>query len=124
VKEKILFAVSQSNDTGSDRWLLDLAKNGNEPIELRKKALFWAGQSGSLKSKDLADLYESMPDPEMRKQLVFSLSQRNDAAAMDKLIDIARNEKDQDLRRSALFWIGQSKDPRATQLLQDILEKE
>lgn len=124
VKEKIIFGLSQSHDGDNGRWLLDLARNTGEPIELRKKALFWAGQSSSLATKDLAGLYETMPDREMRQQLIFSLSQRNDSAAMDKLIDIARRDSDPELRRNALFWIGQSKDPRATQLLQDILEKE
>ena len=70
----------------------------------------------------LVRLYDSITDREMREQLVFVYSQRNEREAMDKMIDIARRDPDPEIRKRALFWIGQSKDPRATQLIQDILE--
>lgn len=122
LKQKILFALSQSRGRENQQFLLDVARNKNETIDVRKQALFWAGQSGSVNTADLASLYSTIPDREMREQIIFVLSQRNnDAAAMDKLIDIARKDPDPELRKRALFWVGQSKDPRATQLLQDIL---
>ena len=46
LKDKVIFAMSQQRSDGAMRWLVDLATNSNEPIEMRKKALFWAGQSG------------------------------------------------------------------------------
>ena len=64
-----------------------------------------------------------MPDREMREQLIFVYSQRNDKAAVDRLIQIARTEKDKELRKKALFWLSQSHDPRVPELLQEILEK-
>ncbi len=122
LKQKILFALSQSRGAENQRFLLDVARNKDEEIEVRKQALFWAGQSGSVSTADLASLYTTMPDRQMREQIIFVLSQKNnDAAAMDKLIEIARRDPDPELRKRALFWVGQSKDPRATQLLQDIL---
>jgi TolA-binding protein len=121
LKQKILFALSQSRGTENQQFLLDVARNKSETIEVRKQALFWAGQSGTIGTAELASLYGTIPDREMREQIIFVLSQRNDAAAMDKLIDIARKDPDPELRKRALFWVGQSKDPRATQLLQDIL---
>jgi TolA-binding protein len=122
LKQKILFALSQSRGRENQQFLLDVARNKNETIEVRKQALFWAGQSGTVGTSDLTSLYATMPDREMREQIIFVLSQRNnDPTAMDKLIDIARKDPDPELRKRALFWVGQSKDPRATQLLQDIL---
>lgn len=122
LKQKILFALSQSRGRENQQFLLDVARNKNETIEVRKQALFWAGQSGTVSTADLTSLYTTMPDREMREQIIFVLSQRNnDPSAIDKLIEIARKDPDPELRKRALFWVGQSKDPRATQLLQDIL---
>ncbi len=122
LKQKILFSLSQAGGAENEKFLLDIVRSKTEPVDARKQALFWAGQSGSIGSAELGSLYGSMPDREMREQIIFVLSQRNDAAAMDKLIDIARKDPDPNMRKRALFWVGQSKDPRATQLLQDILD--
>jgi HEAT repeat protein len=46
LKEKILFSLSQQKGAGNEQWLMNIAVNSKEDIELRKKALFWAGQSG------------------------------------------------------------------------------
>jgi hypothetical protein len=102
---------------------MNIAVNPKEDIELRKKALFWAGQSGVAIS-ELSKLYDRMPDTEMREAIIFSLSQRQrDPAAMDKLFDIARNEKNSELRKKAIFWLGQSRDPRVQQFLMDLINK-
>jgi HEAT repeat protein len=59
----------------------------------------------------------------MKEQLVFVYSQRDDPAALDKLIDIAKRDPNPDLRKRALFWLGQSQDSRAVQALQEIIEQ-
>ena len=122
LRDKVLFSISQAGGTENQRWLLGIARDGNQPIELRKKALFWAGQSGAAIA-DLAGLYGSMPDREMREQLIFVYSQRDEPAAVDKLLEIARRDADPELRKKALFWLGQSDDPRAAKALQDIIER-
>ena len=63
-----------------------------------------------------------MTDREMREQLIFVYSQRDEPAAVDKLLEIARKDPDTELRKKALFWLGQSDDPRAAKALQDIIE--
>jgi HEAT repeat protein len=122
VKEKILFSLSQQRGVGNDKFLLDIAKNTNENIELRKKALFWAGQ-GAASADQLLGLYSSMTDSEMREQLIFVYSQRREPAMIDKMIDIAKNDKDPELRKKAIFWLGQSHDPRVQQFLVDLINK-
>lgn len=123
LREKVLFSLSQQRGAGNEVWLMNIAVNPREDIELRKKALFWAGQSG-VAIPELATLYDRMPDTEMREAIIFSLSQRQrDPAAMDKLFDIARNEKDSALRKKAIFWLGQSRDPRVQQFLMDLINK-
>jgi HEAT repeat protein len=123
LKEKILFSLSQQKDAGNEQWLMNIAVNSKEDIELRKKALFWAGQSG-VSISEIAQLYDRMGDSEMREAIIFALSQRqSDRTAIDKLFDIAKNEKDPELRKKAIFWLGQSHDPRVQQFLIDLINK-
>ncbi|MDP9201638.1 MAG: HEAT repeat domain-containing protein [Gemmatimonadota bacterium] len=123
LKEKILFSLSQQRGAGNEQWLMNIAVNPREDIDLRKKALFWAGQSG-VAIPEMSRLYDRMGDSEMREQIIFVLSQRQrDPAAMDKLFDIAKNEKDAELRKKAIFWLGQSRDPRVQQFLMDLINK-
>jgi tetratricopeptide (TPR) repeat protein len=123
LREKILFSLSQQRGAGNEQWLMNIALDPKEDIELRKKALFWAGQSGVAIS-ELSGLYNRMGDAEMKEQIIFVLSQRqSDRAAIDKLFDIARNEKDAELRKKAIFWLGQSHDPRVQQFLIDLINR-
>ncbi|HET7295967.1 MAG TPA: HEAT repeat domain-containing protein [Gemmatimonadales bacterium] len=59
----------------------------------------------------------------MKEQLIFVYSQRQEAAALDKLIQIAKTERDGELRKKAVFWLGQSHDPRAAQVLLEIINQ-
>ncbi|HSB52726.1 MAG TPA: HEAT repeat domain-containing protein, partial [Gemmatimonadales bacterium] len=122
LKEKILFSLSQIHSPASDQWLLDIAQNSKEDIELRKKALFWAGQSRT-SSADLVALYDKMKESEMREQLIFVYSQRREPAAVDKLMQIAKTDPDKELKKKAIFWLSQSRDPRAAEFLLQVIEQ-
>jgi len=122
LKEKVIFSLSQMRDAENMRWMMDIAVNEREPIEQRKKALFWAGQTG-VDLAQLAGLYDRMQNRDMKEQLIFVYSQRHEAAALDALIKIAKTEQDKELRKKAIFWLGQSHDPRAAQVLLDIINQ-
>jgi len=122
LKEKILFSLSQMHSADNTRWLMDLAVNSREDVEVRKKALFWAGQTGA-DIADLVALYGRTTDKDLKEQLIFVYSQRHEPQALDKIMDIARHETDHDLREKALFWLGQSHDPRAAQVLMEIINQ-
>ena len=126
LKEKVIFSLSQQGGDENARWLMDLALNEREPIEMRKKALFWVGQSGNSSVAGIAELvglYDRIQNHEMKEQLIFVYSQRHEPEALDKLIDIVRHEQDKELRKKALFWVGQSHDPRAARLLEEIINQ-
>jgi HEAT repeat protein len=122
LKKRVLFSLSQMGGEENGRWLLGIARDSSQSLETRKQALFWAGQSG-VALTELTRLYDSVSDRAMREQLIFVYSQRNEPAALDKLIEIAKRESDPELRKRAVFWVGQSDDPRAVQALQDIIEQ-
>ncbi len=121
LKDKIIFALSQQR--GNETWLMDVAMNENEGIEMRKKALFWVGQNSSTSITQLTGLYDRMRNREMKEQLIFVYSQRRDREAVGKMMDIARRETDRDLRKKAVFWLGQSKDPRAAEFLMQLINQ-
>ena len=122
LKERILFSISQMHSAETSRWLMDLAVSSRESVDVRKKALFWAGQSGAAIG-DLVQLYDRVTDADIKEQLIFVYAQRHEPQALDKIIDIARHETDPDLRKKALFWLGQSRDPRAAQVLMEIVNQ-
>jgi hypothetical protein len=122
LKDKVIFGMSQQRDEASMKWLVDLALNSREPMDMRKKALFWAGQTGG-SAEMLVSMYDRMRDPDLKEHMVFVLSQRRERPAVDKLMSIARTDPDHNLRKKAMFWLGQSRDPRVAGFLADIITR-
>jgi HEAT repeat protein len=120
LQDQVVQSLSQSDDPADRRWLLGVAQDAHQDIEVRKKALFWAGQGG-VSIADLSALYGSMTDEALKEQVIFVLSQRDEREATDKLIDIARHDSNIELRKKAIFWLGQRDDPRIRQLLEDLI---
>lgn len=123
LKEKVFFALSQRRDEASVNWMLERVVDTSEPVELRKKALFWAAQGGAPLAR-LENLYAGMPDREMKEQLIFAYAQRSEPEAVDRLMEIAREEEDRELRKKAIFWLGQKAgdDPRVAEFLMGLIE--
>lgn len=46
LREKVIFSVAQQGGRENARWLLDRALDTNEPVQVRKAEIFWAGQTG------------------------------------------------------------------------------
>ncbi len=122
LKERILFSVSQIDRPESGRWLVSVAKNTSESTEVRKKALFWAGQADALSATDLSGLYATMTNRDLKEHLIFVLAQADGKAALDELIKIARTERDSELQKKAIFWLSQSDDPRVADVLAEFLD--
>lgn len=118
--EKIIFGVSQAGGRENAQWLLSIAQNEQVGLDLRKKAVFWAADAG-VPAAELGALYDRFQDREMKERILFTLSDSDEPAALDKLIDIARNERDTELRKRAIFWLGNSNDPRAAEVLMELI---
>jgi HEAT repeat protein len=120
LKDKVIFSISQQRNEESRAWLLTIARNAREDIEMRRKAIFWAGQTG-VALAELVRLYDNVGEEDLREHLIFVLSQRHEAAALDKLMDIAKRDPQREMRKKAMFWIGQSHDPRAAKFIRDVI---
>ncbi len=120
LKERAIFGISQTRSAEAREWLMDLARDQGEDVEMRKNALFWAGQIGSLQGSDFQGLYSALDHVEMREQVIFVASQSGEAG-VDFLMEVARTEEDTELKERAIFWLGQSTDPRVAEFLLELI---
>jgi HEAT repeat protein len=123
LRERAVFGIAQAGGVESRDWLMDRAMDANEAIDVRKNALFWAGQMGDVQAAELRRIYGTVEDLEMKEQVIFVASQRSEAEIVDFLMEVARDEEDRDLRRNAVFWLGQSEDPRVAEFLLTLIRR-
>lgn len=121
LRSNALHAIAQEENPANRDWLVGLAKDDSEDMELRAEALFWAAQAGALKVDELRDLFSSFDNPEMKEQVIFAASQRDDAEFVDFMMEVAENPENGEMREQAIFWLGQSKDPRVPEFLLRII---
>ena len=63
LKKKVVFSLSQMGGQENGKWLLGLARDPSQGIEMRKQALFWAGQAGV----PIEELPACMPESPTRR---------------------------------------------------------
>jgi HEAT repeat protein len=123
IRDQILMAMSQSEDSEGRKWLLAVARDENQPVEARKKAIFWAGQGDYTSTADIASAYDAITNETVKEHTIFVLSQRDDKAATDKLMAIVNGHDDPSLKKKALFWLGQKDDPAVTKAISDLVTR-
>jgi HEAT repeat protein len=121
LKANAVHAGALGGGYGSRRWLIERARDPSEDMEIRTNALFWASQTGAFTIQELRDLFRSFTDPEMKEQLIFAASQRNEKEAVDFLMEVAEDPDNGEVREQAIFWLGQSDDPRVPEFLLRII---
>jgi HEAT repeat protein len=99
--------------------LIELARDRDRPTDVRKPALFWAGQlgEGEVLEPVRAIANDNSENEAIRKHAIFVLSQLPDGAGNAALMSIARGGGEIAIRKQALFWIGQGETP-TSELLQ------
>ena len=122
LRDQVLFSVSQTDNTSGRQWLMSVARDESVPVEVRKKAIFWAGQGGT-PVKELASLYDALTTETLKEHMIFVLSQRDDRVATDKLLSIVRTDSDSRMRKKALFWLAQKDDPEITKVISNLVSQ-
>ena len=120
VKEAIIQGMQEDEGAGG-RWLIERAVDARESSELRKKAIFWAGQREATPTAELVRVYREADSQDLREHAIFVLSQRDEEAAIDALLRIAREDPDTRMRSKALFWLAQKDDPRVKKLIAELV---
>ncbi|HTF37467.1 MAG TPA: HEAT repeat domain-containing protein [Blastocatellia bacterium] len=118
---------------GHNPFLVDLVRNEQESVSLRKEAAFAIGISkepGAIAA--LEGLYPGVTNREVKKQIIFAASlnntdaptaSRSDDDGINFLIKVAESDPDRELRKQALFWIGQRAGKRSLEVLGNVVEK-
>jgi hypothetical protein len=119
LKERAVSALARQK--GSAPWLLEIARDPREPLEVRKSAFGQASRAAT--PAELIAMWDATREKELRESLVLALSRRKEPEALDKLIAIARSDADRDIRKSAVYWVARSNEPRALAFLQELIEK-
>ena len=121
LKARTLSAIVRVGGPEVDQWLATLARDDNQPSEIRATAMRRIGQTMSV--ADLGRLYDSATQQRFRSEIISVLGKRKEDAATDKLIDIVKNGTDPSLRSAAIRAISNKDDARAKQLLLEIINK-
>ena len=119
IKESVLSSVAEVGGQDNIRFIMAIAANPAEPIEMRRKALS-AATRAEAPIADIVALYDRA-DRTMKEALISTYGSRTESAAVDKLISIAKTDEDNALRRRAISRLGSSKDPRAAAALREIV---
>lgn len=105
--EPAVTAIALHAEPSADGALESLAAK-DQPESLRKKAIFWLGNSrGPSGFKVLDRIVRDDPSDKIREQAVFALSQSKEPAGIPRVIQVAREDKSPHVRGQALFWLAQ-----------------
>jgi HEAT repeat protein len=116
VKEAIISALGRSGSEDNVNFLLGIAKNANESSSLRTSALNRISRM-NLSVDDLSKLYDASDSRNMRRSLVNALGNRQEPAAVNKLLEIVKLSTDPEVKASAISVLINKKDPEINKKL-------
>ncbi len=100
-------AISFHQGTAPDQILDDLAAP-SQPVETRKRAAFWLGNSrGAHGVATLKRMLTNDTSSDVRDRVITALSQSKEPDAIPLVVEAARTDKDAHIRGQALFWLAQ-----------------
>jgi hypothetical protein len=121
-RDAVFSALADMGGSENTKWLIGLAQNGNEPLQMRRRAVEAASRAGAPVG-DLIKLYDTTTDPSMKELLIGVYIRNGEKAAVDKLLAIVRGEENLSVRRHAISQLSRSEDPRVKAALQDIISR-
>ncbi len=122
--EPALSAIALHDDPLADASLEKFASAGN-PESLRKKAIFWMGNSRGRRGYEaLRALVKSEESEEMRRSLTFALSQSREPDATETLLEMAKRDASGPVRGQALFWLAQKAGKKAAAAIENAIRND
>jgi len=124
MQKSIVFIASQHNTPRSFDFLKKTALATSLRLEVRKDAIFWAGNSPDPRGLSLLkEVLASTRNEELKEQAVFALTLTDRREAVAELIGIAKSDPDLEVRKKAIFWLGQKASQEAVKTLEDVVDK-
>lgn len=125
-KKHIVFALSQQDDEESMEKLITIAKSDPDGA-VRKSAIHWVAQLDDEERvvDAMKEIYNNSGESfEVRKDVLFALSQIESKESFEMLMDLAKREPERELRKNAIFWLGHADDKRAADRLVELYSEE
>lgn len=105
--DSAISAIGLYRDPASDA-ALDRFVAPGQPEAIRRKALFWLGNSRGKHGYDtLTRILREDTSDKVREEAIFALTQSKETGAMEAVIRAAHDDKNARVRGQALFWLAQ-----------------
>ena len=121
-REAAMSSIAQFGGTDNVRWMLAIARDANQPIATRRRAVQHAYKGGGAVT-DIIKIYDETTDPQLKEAVMSALVESGEKVATDKLMLIARNDESMSMRRKAISMLGRSSDERVRKFLSDLAER-
>jgi HEAT repeat protein len=121
-RDAAMSSIAQFGGTDNSRWVLSIARDANQPIASRRRAVQYASKGGSTMA-DIITIYDETTDPQMKDAVMSALAESGEKAATDKLMLIAGKDESLSVRRKAINLLGRSSDERVKRFLAELAER-
>lgn len=114
------------NTSGKQNFLLELARNERESVDIRRQAVSAFGAAGDATTlAALQSLYTSVSGDDLKRAIISSVARHEsrDVSAVNFLIKVATTETDMGLRKKALAHLGEKAGEQSLGALADIVTK-
>jgi HEAT repeat protein len=121
-REASISAIANFGGTENVRWLLALARNVDQPIATRRRAIQHAYRGGT-PILEIVKVYDETTDTQMKDAVINALVESGERSATDKLMQIARTDEFPSMRRKAINALSRSSDERVKKFLSDLANR-
>lgn len=121
-REAAVSAIASFGGSDNVRWLLALARDANQPIATRRRAVHHAYRGGTPVA-EIIKVYDETTDTQLKDAVISTLVESGEKQATDKLMLIARSDESLSMRRKAINVLSRSSDERVKKFLSDLAER-
>jgi HEAT repeat protein len=121
-RESALQAIASFGGSENVRWLLALARDANQPANMRRRMIQHAYRGGATVA-EIIKLYDETTDPQLKDALMSVLVESGEKQATDKLMLIAQKDESSSMRRKAVSVLSRSSDERVKKFLSELVDR-
>ena len=121
-RDAAMQSIAQFGGAENVRWMLAMAKDADQPIQTRRRAVMHAYRGGASVT-EIAKVYDETTDQQIKESVMNALVESGEKTATDKLMQIARMDESSQMRRKAINVLSRSSDERVKKFLTDLAER-
>ncbi len=123
LQESALMQIARVRSDENQKWMLAFVRDTTQPVALRSNALGYLSRSTTTPLAEVGNLYKAVPEFELKREIITSLSSRKEPEAVDQLISMYHASTDSKLKLQIINSLSRRDDPRTQKLLLEILNK-